>query len=112
MKMPVIHACETSEDGLTLDIQIPAGLEYFDGHFPGYPVVPGVVQLKWVMDFCRQYFEERAKCRRIEALKFNRVIEPEVRLQLRLNYKQADNKLYFTYESEGTVHSSGRIVLE
>lgn len=112
MRMPIVHACESSEAGLVLDIQIPAGLEYFDGHFPGYPVVPGVVQLKWVMDFCRQYLEKNTECKRVEVLKFNRVIGPDARLRLTLNYKQADKKLYFIYESEGAVHSSGRVVLE
>jgi len=34
-------------DGLELDLRVPPDLEYFAGHFPGIPILPGVVQIDW-----------------------------------------------------------------
>jgi 3-hydroxymyristoyl/3-hydroxydecanoyl-(acyl carrier protein) dehydratase len=109
---PILNSCETDGDVVALVLHIPHDLEYFDGHFPGHPIVPGVVQIKWVMDFSRRYFSLQGDSRKMEALKFSHVIMSGNDLILKLEYRRELNKIYFQYQIENAICSSGRIVLE
>ena len=63
--LPEIDAAERSHDGqrehLTLRFALPASTRYFEGHFPEVPLLPGVVQIGWAVEFGRQYFELPAR---------------------------------------------------
>jgi 3-hydroxyacyl-[acyl-carrier-protein] dehydratase len=109
---PILNSSETDGDVVDLLLHIPRDLVYFDGHFPGHPIVPGVVQIKWVMDFSQRYFSLQSESRSMEALKFSHVIMPGNDLILRLEYRRELNKIYFQYRIENAICSSGRIVLE
>jgi 3-hydroxymyristoyl/3-hydroxydecanoyl-(acyl carrier protein) dehydratase len=45
----------------TYRLRVPPTLEHFRGHFPGFPILPGVVQLDWAVRFGRLHFEGWAK---------------------------------------------------
>jgi acyl-coenzyme A synthetase/AMP-(fatty) acid ligase len=51
-------------------LEVPDDLVYFQGHFEDFPVVAGVVQLRWAMDAARELLGEPPRVRGIEALKF------------------------------------------
>ena len=93
---------------LTFDLD-PA-LAVFDGHFPGYPILPGVAQLDWAVRFGREAFALPPDFLRLEALKFQQVATPGLRLQLRLEWLEARSALAFRYDSERGAHASGRVV--
>jgi 3-hydroxyacyl-[acyl-carrier-protein] dehydratase len=90
---------------------VPNDLEYFDGHFPGVPVVPGVVQLKWAIEAARRCLAISGAVTRMEVLKFQRVMGPGAEVQLALEYSAETQKLYFSFDSDQARYSSGRIVL-
>lgn len=90
---------------------IPPDLEWFDGHFPGAPVVPGVVQLKWAIEHARRCFAISGAVKGIEVLKFQRVINPHTEVTLTLDYSTPRGQVRFSYESAHGRHSSGRILL-
>ncbi len=94
-----------------LVLEIPPDLAYFRGHFPGAPVLPGVVQLAWSLELAKRYLRLTGDLRGIEALKFRQVIRPEARVTLTLTFAEKTGKLHFSYESDQGPHSSGRIVL-
>lgn len=98
-------------DGSTarIELVVPAELDYFDGHFPGAPVVPGVVQLKWAIDAARRCFGVAGAVARMEALKFQHVMSPGIEAALTLRYAAESDKLHFSFDSDGRRHSSGRI---
>ena len=103
----VLNAPNTAEIVFT----VPRDLKYLRGHFPGAPVVPGVVQIKWAID-------EGARCLRLgrrviglEAIKFRQVIQPGREVTLWLRFDERTNKLHFSYESQTGVYSSGRLLL-
>ena len=92
-------------------LNIPADLEYFDGHFPGAPIVPGVVQVKWAMEHARRCFALSGGCSALEVLKFQRVIRPGAQVTLALEYFERTGKVHFSFECQQGRLSSGRIVL-
>jgi len=95
-----------------LDLVVPADLVYFDGHFPGAPVVAGVVQLKWALELGARYVGARGACVGMEALKFQQVMVPDLAVKLTLRWSALDRKLHFAFEAEGQRFGSGRLVLE
>ena len=83
---------------------------YLQGHFPGQPVLPGVVQLHWAISLARRGLSLPPNFIGIEALKFHRIIEPSTPLRLALEQSDDAGKLRFSYTSELGTHSQGRIL--
>ena len=50
---PDILATRPSPDGIRVDLRVPADLACFPDHFPGFPLLPGVVQLDWALALAR-----------------------------------------------------------
>jgi 3-hydroxymyristoyl/3-hydroxydecanoyl-(acyl carrier protein) dehydratase len=108
---PQIRQVSVAGTTATLSLFIPSNLLYFSGHFPGKPVLPGVVQVDWAIKFAREYLRVPDGFHRMEAVKFHAFITPNAILQLTLRYDPAKETLHFTYTSHGRRFSSGRIVL-
>jgi hypothetical protein len=84
-------------------------LLYFDGHFPGRPILAGVVQIDWVIAFGRRYFDLPPSFRGVHALKFQRVIPPELPVRVELIHEPAKCALSFKITSDIGTHTSGRV---
>lgn len=93
-----------------LQLQLPADLVYFDGHFPPAPVLPGAVQIAWALQLAAPRLGTSTSCRELEALKFQQLLQPgdRVTLSLRLD---ARGKLHFSYRRGDIAYSSGRLLL-
>jgi 3-hydroxymyristoyl/3-hydroxydecanoyl-(acyl carrier protein) dehydratase len=94
-----------------IGIVVPHDLAFTEGHFPGVPIVPGVVQLKWALDLARRRLGATGHFVGCENLKFQRVLVPGTRATFKLEHVEASGKLAFTLESAGTRYSSGRLLL-
>jgi 3-hydroxymyristoyl/3-hydroxydecanoyl-(acyl carrier protein) dehydratase len=93
-----------------LDLLIPVDLDYFAGHFPGAPIVAGVVQLKWAVESARRLLGVTGVLAGMDSLKFQRVLVPKSVATLRLEWAPAQLKLYFSYRHEHVQFSSGRLL--
>ena len=93
-----------------LQLIVPNDLFYLEGHFPGKPILPGVVQVGWVMHFCRELFGVSSNFLRLEALKFQKIIFPGERIYLGIRWNKEKNMLTFHYTSKDHSLSSGRVV--
>ena len=82
----------------------------FDGHFPGQPIVPGVAQLAWIERYGKLFFAIEQPFLMMEVIKFKKIIQPNARLTMNLEWKSASGKLYFELVSATDSHSSGRMV--
>lgn len=111
MAPTILHETRES-DSCTLQLQVPPDLACFPGHFPGAPVVPGVVQVGWALTLAAARLGSGAHCREMEALKFQRLLQPGERVTLTLRLDRARGKLHFSYHEGDTAYSSGRLVLE
>lgn len=95
---------------VTLRVFIPRDLLCFEGHFPEAPILPGVIQVEWAVAFARRFFTLPKHFRRLELLKFQRVIGPGMTVTLAIEYVVARQTVMFRYASEAGRHSSGQVV--
>jgi 3-hydroxymyristoyl/3-hydroxydecanoyl-(acyl carrier protein) dehydratase len=91
-----------------LYLHVPASLAWFDGHFPGDPILPAVVQIDWAIHFGTELGFDPARFSGMDRLKFRSVISPGTTLELRL--EAAGDALRFSYESAAGNHSNGAIL--
>ena len=108
--LPHGRMLEAGANRAVFELTAPKALLYFDGHFPDMPILPGVTQVDWVIFYARQCFELPATFRGIHALKFHRVISPEMPFRLELLHEPAESSLSFKITSTVGAHASGRIV--
>ena len=90
-------------------LNVPRELRYFKGHFPAVGVLPGVVQIAWVIEVARNVFGLSEGVTGIQALKFQKVILPDENVRLALKYLEDSRTLRFNYRSDRGPCSSGRI---
>lgn len=109
-KPEIIH-CEQADDLCRLTLRLSPEIDYFNGHFPGTPILAGVVQLNWAVEYAREYLKlTGVDVSSVEVLKFQKVLEPNTEVILSLTRK-ADDKFLFDYSSAQGNHASGRIKL-
>ena len=94
------------------ELAVPDKLYYLQGHFPGKPILAGVVQLHWAVQLARTVFASLDNFKGIEALKFHRIIEPHTPLTLVLEQSETTGKLHFSFSSDLGMHSQGRLLFE
>lgn len=108
-RRPQPRVLGASASSASLRIAVEAVQLQFDGHFPGQPVLPGVVQLEWALLLGRELFALPASFLGLEGLKFQQVIVPGTILNLQLDLL-TPSKLSFKYSSAHGLHASGRIL--
>ena len=111
---PQLLETQHSQEGETVELSffVPKDLDYFNGHFPNAPILAGVVQLHWAVEYAKEQFSfDHKNVQNLEVLKFKAVIVPGQNLQLTLT-KKSNEKIIFSYASDKGLHASGRIVFE
>ena len=87
-------------------VLVDSEMDWFRGHFPGTPVLPGVVQLHWATLVACSIFSIDAPPRTVNRLKFQNVIVPPRAIELEVG--QLDRgRVPFAFRSLGVTHSSG-----
>ena len=108
--LPLQRLLERETQRVVLELSAPSDLGYFNGHFPGVPILAGVVQIHWVITYGRQCFDLPPVFRGIHALKFQRIIGPEKPFTLELIHEPAKSCLSFKITSPVGIHTSGRVM--
>lgn len=94
----------------TYRLRVPPALEHFRGHFPGFPILPGIVQLDWAVQLGRKHFPGLGASRAVDNFKCQALVFPDAELTLEL--KRDANGLAFRYFDAQRTYSSGKIVFE
>ncbi len=105
--LPEVIGREETDVQRVLFINVPARLAWFDGHFPGDPILPAVVQVDWAIHFGGGQGLARDRFAGFSRLKFRSVIGPDT--VLRLTLSRSAGTLQFAFESRTGVHSTGRV---
>jgi 3-hydroxymyristoyl/3-hydroxydecanoyl-(acyl carrier protein) dehydratase len=106
---PEIIGVARSEEQAELKLVVPQALLYFRGHFPGFAILPGVVQLDWAIQYGRQHCALGAVFASTIRIKFRKPIRPNHHLTLNIKYMRSRNCIYFDYADAEGVCSSGQI---
>jgi len=110
--VPSVLAERRDARSLERELRVPAELAFLDGHFPGQPVVAGVVQLHWVMLAAADLLGATPRVRALEGLRFRDVLLPEQVFRLSLELSEARNLLRFELRAGERIFASGRARLE
>ena len=95
----------------TLQSVVPLDLIYFSGHFDAFPLVPGVVELQWVIDAWQAETGQTVQVQGVENLKYQHFLRPADEVVLTLQWLPEKNKLRFQLHTPEAVCASGRVVL-
>lgn len=111
MNLPPAKYIEVTDCSLVLDIDLHPTHEAFAGHFPQKPILPGVVQIDWVMLWAKEQFDLSNAFASDIQVKFKDTIPPNKPLRLMLDYDDSKARLDFSYTSDDALMSKGRIKL-
>ncbi|WP_233271789.1 AMP-binding protein [Paraburkholderia acidiphila] len=118
----VAHAFAASEEGFELlaewddaegrafELRVPHTLVHFAGHFPGLPILPGVVQVDWAMRFAREWVPGVRALASVDQLKFTMPVPPGALLKLVLKHDAARRRVAFAWRAGERDCASGAFV--
>jgi len=105
---PELVAWEASTDSLVAEVVFPPDGEWFKGHFPDFPILPGVAQLFFMRRFARRVFPGFPDAGVYRRVKFRRLVRPGERVRLEVVRKGACT-YSFTMSVGGEVASCGMV---
>jgi 3-hydroxymyristoyl/3-hydroxydecanoyl-(acyl carrier protein) dehydratase len=109
--MPVISdlALDPGLRSMSCRFLVPHDLPILDGHFPGVPIVPGIMQVGWAVELARRHALVTGNCRGIVTAKFRRLMLPGMSIDASLEIRSGAGKLQFSFKAGDTVVSTGRL---
>lgn len=95
---------ETEPGKIEAEIILDASHPIFKGHFPGHPILPGVISMRILREILAQHLNGSFDLAEASNIRFTKVINPEEEKSLRvhLQYERAEN---------ADVHASAQMFL-
>jgi 3-hydroxyacyl-[acyl-carrier-protein] dehydratase len=91
-----LQKTEITVDKISADILLNPNHEVYKGHFPGQPVVPGVIQLQIVKEILEEILGQQLFMDNVSSAKYLRIITPDAfpELKVTIQYsKTAENEI-------------------
>ena len=66
-----------SDQAIAAEAQVQADCVWFDGHFPGEPILPGVAQLTLVVDLLQKALKQPIVVEGVSRVRFKQMIRPK-----------------------------------
>ena len=108
MRPPDIQSETLSSDGLVWTFRVPEDLPFFRGHFPGHPILPGVVALSWMLAGAERLLGRAVQAAELLNVKFQVVVLPGTEVELSIVPKSG-GRLQGTIRSQAGIHASALI---
>jgi 3-hydroxymyristoyl/3-hydroxydecanoyl-(acyl carrier protein) dehydratase len=107
--MPLVTDIVRDDRGLSCLLTVPYDLPVFQGHFPGRPIVPGVVQIGWAAALSRDHGLAEGPLSGIPAAKFSRIVRPGMQLVARVARAPSAYQVQFQYTCGDAAVATGRL---
>ncbi len=91
-------------------IEVPSAGVYFEGHFPGRPILPGVAELTLVLDALARETRNPILIQGIAFARLRQLVFPGDRLELVAREQEA-SRLRFDLKREGILVANGEFIL-
>lgn len=112
MMMPEVMSWKKISDTcLNLQLRLSADLFWFRGHFPSSPILPGVTQVNWVMEYASAFLGLDKAFSGMEVVKFQRPLLPDEIVNVQIEWLKEKHRLVFRYNLGDEIASSGKITL-
>ncbi len=95
-------------DILERSCRVPSDLACLPGHFPDFPVVPGVLQVDWAMSLATDLLGVAPRVEEIESLKFRAPLRPGDHFRIRVRAAPGD-RIEFKVWSDDAEYARGRV---
>lgn len=89
--------------------------EYLQDHFPGFPIMPGVLMVEalvqtsaWLMRYSEQFRYATVLLKEAKAVKFNHFVSPGRTLEVTSTVHKKDDRLW-TFKAAGTVDGTSAV---
>lgn len=114
-RKPTVLAYQQSDNQVQLTLKVEQDIQDFEGHFPHFPLLPGVTQIDWAIFYACEYLNTPSHFKGMEVIKFQEPILPDAEVTLSLTWDENKHKLAFNYLSSTEdvliKHSSGKMIL-
>ena len=88
--------------------RVPSNLACLPGHFPDFPVVPGVLQVDWAMRLATDLLGAEPHVEEFESLKFRAPLRPGDHFRIRVRAAPGD-RIEFKLWSHDAEYARGRV---
>lgn len=107
----------TTSGEISAECQIPRESQWFSGHFPGKPILPGIAQLAMVRETISRGINKAGDRSRwvscqFSRIKFKKMIMPGERLRILASPKKNVDTYAFRITVENTIVCSGNLKLK
>ena len=106
---PVVCVWSATATALAATLVFPPDAACFQGHFPGFPILPGVAQLYFLRHFARQAFPDFPDAATYRKLKFQRLVRPSEPVTLSVT-RVGEGSFAFTLDVASERAASGLVV--
>ena len=107
---PSILDAKISENFIVYTIFFNKNCNFYKGHFPNFPITPGVAQLYIASELASQYFNLNIGAGQIKKIKFSNIIYPDTIVKLSLI--KTNNGIEYSYYNDETKYSSGMLPIK
>jgi 3-hydroxymyristoyl/3-hydroxydecanoyl-(acyl carrier protein) dehydratase len=109
---PHVLSTAQTDTGWVLHLYVPEDLFYLEGHFPQSPIVAGVCQLKWVIDYIEMHTGKPLVIKAMEAVKFHRPLLPRQLFAIDLSYEPLTTTWQYRVYAPDQQFASGRLIVQ
>ena len=92
----ILEIKETGGNELIAGIKLNTEHQIFDGHFPGNPVVPGVVSIQMINEILSERLGKKLMLTKARNIKFPAMINPNINpeLHFQIKYSKQEEETY------------------
>ena len=107
-----LQSIQREGDQLRARAQVTPSMPWFQGHFPGQPILPGVALIALTHQLVLQALGEDWQLSRVSKVRFLDLVRPGASLELRVDlHKQAEDlEAVFLIDQGEKLYARGRLV--
>jgi 3-hydroxymyristoyl/3-hydroxydecanoyl-(acyl carrier protein) dehydratase len=102
-----------SENGnISAQVHVPGDTSWFNGHFPEWPVLPGIAQLHMVCELVRHALDCPVRVVEVSRVRFKQRIVPEDRLTVMAEVRSGESRYAFRITRGDEVVCTGTMTIK